>query len=458
MSKKLLATLASAVLVASIGTAALPVNADYVDEDNVTHYGWTLACEEVNESAFEFGEDGMITDIYAASAVDTENQFTNMFALRDVSYAADEEYTVQATFTPDPESDLSAERAYGIVAWYADENNYLIYWLQQKMDGGWSGQFYGRVGGVYKTAISTKTGKTTWQSFEFDDMWWDNGNVSHPDLVGTRNVVIEKTLSIKVVSKIETVTVEGTDYTCRSFELYEVYNNTEFLSNKYYMRDITSESPAFNVGLYAQKFDVSVSGYSCVASGDEARISAVETAMTGLSATVDAQEDIDAIVKARADYERLLDLQARMTDEAAATAALEAAENGVGTYVDGLIVALDSSSATFKEDVDEVYNLYMSLTDLLAAKVTKTAELQAALEEAQNPTPPEDSSDSSVPSDSSDSVEQPDSTASATTSDSVGGGTSSDGGSGCGSILPIGGVCAAALLLGGIAVLPRKRK
>ena len=180
--------------------------------------------------------------------------------------------------------------------------------------------------------------------------------------------------------------------------------------------------------------------------------------MTGLSATVDAQEDIDAIVKARADYERLLDLQARMTDEAAATAALEAAENGVGTYVDGLIVALDSSSATFKEDVDEVYNLYMSLTDLLAAKVTKTAELQAALEEAQNPTPPEDSSDSSVPSDSSDSVEQPDSTASATTSDSVGGGTSSDGGSGCGSILPIGGVCAAALLLGGIAVLPRKRK
>ena len=217
MSKKLLATLASAMLVASIGTAALPVNADYVDEDNVTHYGWTLACEEVNESAFEFGEDGMITDIYAASAVDTENQFTNMFALRDVSYAADEEYTVQATFTPDPESDLSAERAYGIVAWYADENNYLIYWMQQKMDGGWSGQFYGRVGGVYKTAISTKTGKTTWQSFEFDDMWWDNGNVSHPDLVGTRNVVIEKTLSMKVVSKIETVTVEGTYYTCRSF-------------------------------------------------------------------------------------------------------------------------------------------------------------------------------------------------------------------------------------------------
>ena len=146
-----------------------------------------------------------------------------------------------------------------------------------------------------------------------------------------------------------------------------------------------------------------------------------------------------------------------MTDEAAATAALEAAENGVGTYVDGLIVALDSSSATFKEDVDAVYNLYMSLTDLLAAKVTKTAELQAALEEAQNPTPPEDSSDSTVPSDSSDSVEQPDSTGSATVSDSVGG-TSSDGGSGCGSILSIGGVCAAALLLGGIAVFPRKRK
>ena len=459
MSKKLLATLASAALVAGIGTTAFQsVEADYVDQDMVTHYGWTLACEEVNESAFVFGSDGMISAIDAASAVDTENQFTNMFALRDIEYAADEEYTIQATFTPDPESDLSAERAYGIVAWYADDDNYMIYWLQQKMGGDWSGQFYGRVGGVYKTAISTKTGKTTWQSFEFDDMWWDNANVSHPDLVGTRNAVIDNTITLKVVSKIETVTVEEVDYTCRSFELYEVFNGTEFLSNKYYLRDVTAESPSFNVGLYSDKFNVSVSDYSCTATGDAARISAVETAMTGLSSTVDSSEDITAITAARTDYERLLDLQAGMTDEESAVAALEAAENGVGTYVDGLIDALDSSSATFKDDVDSVYELYMSLSDLLESKVTKTEELQAALEEAENPTQPEQPGDSSDSTDSTDSTSSTDSTGStdsADTTESDGGDTTGEG-SGCGSVLSAG-MIGAALLLGGCAVVLRKK-
>lgn len=449
MSKKLLATLASALLVASIGASALFVNADYVDEDNVTHYGWTLACEEVNETAFEFGEDGMITDIYAASAVDTENQFTNMFALRDVDYAADEEYTIEATFTPDPDSDLSAERSYGIVAWYVDGDNYMIYWLQQKMGGDWSGQFYGRVDGVYKIAVSTKTGKTTWQSFEFDDMWWDNANVSHPDLLNTRNAIIDNTITLKVVSKIETVTVEDVDYTCRSFELYEVFNDKEFLSNKYYLRDVDAESPSFNVGLYSDKFDVSISGYSCVATGDAERISAVETAMTGLSATVDSQEDISAITDARAAYERLLDLQDGMTDEEAAVAALEAAENGVGTYVDGLIEALDSSSATFADDVDEVYNLYMSLSDLLAAKVTKTAELQAALEEAQNPSTPTDP-DPSEPGDDDDTDP---------TDPGDGDDTGDTGSGGCSSVVALGsiGTAGAVLLLGGAAVLFKKR-
>ena len=175
MKGKLLLAGAIVTAAALAGTQAVTAGATFTDADDVTHYGWSLVCNPTEEALFEFGADGNVSAINAAEG-DIANQRVNMYAIRDTEHAGDEAYTVSATFTPDSESDLSTERAYGIVPWYMDSNNYLIYWLQQKLDGGWSGQFYGRVDGSFKAWAQADGG--SWITGEYDDMWWDKDRKS----------------------------------------------------------------------------------------------------------------------------------------------------------------------------------------------------------------------------------------------------------------------------------------
>lgn len=446
MNRKLLLTGVSLLAATSIGLTGIGAAADYTDEEGTTHYGWSLVCSEMNESCFEFGDDGNISAIYAAEG-DTSDQRVNMYAIRDTLHAADESYTVQATFTPDAETDLSAERTYGIVPWYVDEDNYLIYWLQQKNGNpvDWSGQFYGRVNGSFKKYLSTfnkNNGEDYFRSAEYDDMWWDNAAVTSPKLVGNRQPLLDTTVTLKVVSKIETITVDGADYTLRSFELHQIVDGLDFISNTYYCKDITTESPAAKVGLYSEMFSFTVSDFSCVGDDDEQTAKAVETQIGGLG-TIASKEDIQAVVKARNAYEGLLSLKSYLAE--GTLAKLEMAENAVGTYVDGLIGALDSSAPTFKTEVDGVYNLYLSLTDRLSAKVTKLEELKAAVEQAQKPDEPSSSSSETNPETSGSSSG---STGTSSGSESAGGGCSSAAAGGI-ALTALAAMVAAAFLVRG---------
>ncbi len=385
MRKRVFAMLVMlALIMATVCGTAVTGNAVYTDADGVTHYGWSLICDEMNESCFTFGDDGNVDGVFAAEG-DISTQRVNMFAVRDVYFEGDEEYTVQATFTPDPETDLSAERTYGILAWYVDADNYLIYWMQQKnVAPDWSGQFYGRVNGVFKkfAAASKLTEYDYWFSAEYEDMWWDNATVTHPDLFGNRQALLDAVVTLKVVSKIEPVTVDGKEYTVRSFELHQIVNGKDFIADKYYLKDITAESPAARVGLYSEVFSYTVSDFAATGTKDQNRAQAVANAIDALG-TIDSAEDIQAVNEARVNFNSLLELSRYLP--AGTEAKLETAEAAVGTYVDEQILALDSTSATFKDDVDAVYNLYLSLPENLAAKVTKTAELRAAVEESQKP-------------------------------------------------------------------------
>ncbi len=380
------------------GGSAASVRADFVEDDGTAHYGWSLICNEENKSAFSFGADGNISYIAAAEA-DTATQRVNMYALRDTMYAPDEGYTLKSTFVPDPESDLSAERAYGLVAWYVDGDNYLIYWLQQKMGGDWSGQFYGRVGGVFKSYVNgTGTEFDAWKNGEYNDMWWDGGN-SHPAIRNVRNALLTTTVTLEIVSMQTTVTVGGTQTTVRKFELHQIIDGEDFIADTYYVKDIEDETLNFRVGLYSEAFNVGVENFSVLGDGDAQRAQAVEAQIKAIG-SVDSQEKIAQVEEARVEWERLLSSQSLCSE--GTEEALTAAEDSVGTYVDGLIEGLDESSATFKEDVMEVYELYNGLSELLAGKVTKTEELKTAYDKVQNPEDPEDPEDPENPEDPED--------------------------------------------------------
>jgi len=152
MKKKFLAL--SASLFALFVALTLNINANamdnYQNEDGETLYGWALETNDTDAGLWEFDENGNPAAVYAAEG-DTANQWTNNYAIRNLAIGADDNYTLQTTFTPDPETDLSVDRAYGLLVWYQDPDNFLIYWLQQKPSPEWSAQFYGRVDGVYKS-------------------------------------------------------------------------------------------------------------------------------------------------------------------------------------------------------------------------------------------------------------------------------------------------------------------
>ena len=154
--KKLTKTLLVLVLGFSLPAALnannnLQLNAldDYVNADGETQYGWNLVANETNATTWEFDENGEVSYCWAADG-DISAQRVYNYALRNLEINGDDSYSVSAKFVPDPDSDLSAERTYGLVCWYQDADNYLLYWLQTKTDGCWSGQFYGRIDGAFR--------------------------------------------------------------------------------------------------------------------------------------------------------------------------------------------------------------------------------------------------------------------------------------------------------------------
>ena len=154
-------------------TLSFKVNAmdNYQNKDGETRYGWGIETNETDADLWEFDNDGYPTAVYAAEG-DTANQWTNNYAVRNLAIEADDEYTLQTTFTPDPETDLSVDRAYGLLVWYQDPDNFLLYWMQQKPRPEWSAQFYGRVDGVYRSFYLDKN--YILGNIEFVDDWRKN--------------------------------------------------------------------------------------------------------------------------------------------------------------------------------------------------------------------------------------------------------------------------------------------
>ena len=359
---------------------------DFVNEDGNTQYGWHLVANETNQKIWEFDENGEVAYCWAGDG-DISAQRVYNYALRNLAIDGDDSYSVSATFVPDPDSDLSAERTYGIVCWYQDADNYLIYWMQQKTAGDWSGPFYGRVGGSlrqiympqkYNGSIGYVDG---WLRGEYYDMWWDQGAYTHPEILMQRNALITNTIGLKVVSDIKEVTVGGTPTTCRRFELHQIVNDEDHISCEFYVKQINADSGDFYTGVYSEMFNIGIENFEIACTNTDFTAPVVE-AINALPEAVDNIAQISSIINARNSYNGLLSYQNLV--DASVLAKLENAEASVGAYVDSVILALDKTQTSFVSDVENVLNLYESLSVELQDKVTKVAELAQAIEDAEN--------------------------------------------------------------------------
>ena len=366
---------------------------DFVNEDGNTQYGYYLVANETNQKIWEFDEEtGEVSYCWAGDG-DIAQQRVYNYAIRNLPIEQDDTYTVSATFTPDIDSDLSAERTYGVVCWYQDADNYLIYWMQQKTGGDWSGQFYGRVGGQlrhmwmpqkYNGSISYMD---AWLRGEYYDMWWDQAAYTHPALLNQRNILLTTTIGLKVVSSIEEITVANETLRCRKFELHQIVNNVEHLSCEFYVKQINENSGEFYTGVYSEMFNVGISSFTIDCEKTDFTKKTVE-AINALPSSVSNVSQINDIIKARKTFNGLLSYQSQL-DESIVIKLINA-ENAVGTYVDSVILALDANKKTFVSDVEAALNLYESLTSDLQEKVSKTDELSKAIEDAKNWVDPSD--------------------------------------------------------------------
>ncbi len=360
---------------------------DFVNEDGNTQYGYYLVANETNQKIWEFDEEtGEVSYCWAGDG-DIAQQRVYNYAIRNLPIEQDDTYTVSATFTPDIDSDLSAERTYGIVCWYQDADNYLIYWMQQKTAGDWSGQFYGKVGGQLRHMWMPKKYNGSipymdaWLRGEYYDMWWDQAAYTHPALLNQRNILLTTTIGLKVVSSIEEITVANETLKCRKFELHQIVNNVDHLSCEFYVKQINENSGEFYTGVYSEMFNVGISSFNINCEKTDFTKKTVE-AINALPSSVSNVSQINDIIKARKTFNGLLSYQSQL-DESIVTKLVNA-ENAVGTYVDNVILALDAKKKTFVSDVEAALNLYESLTSDLQEKVSKTNELAKAIEDAKN--------------------------------------------------------------------------
>jgi hypothetical protein len=463
--KVLLSLLAGVSLVGAVslisngvGTKAMD---DFVDSDGDTHYGWSLVANETNKTIWDFGDDGMVNYCRAAEG-DTAEQRVYNYALRNLAIEGDDSYSVECTFAPDADSDLSAERCYGLVTWYQDADNFLIYWLQQKTTGDWSGQFYGRIDGSFRKMYIPESAASGaipycdyWRKGEYYDMWWDQDKNTNPELLNKRNILLTQTVTLKVVSTIEDVTVNSVTESCRRFDLHQIVNGVDFVSNTMYIEQLNSDSGDFYTGLYSECFSVGVSDFKITPTKTNFSTS-VTTAIDALPATISSKENITAVKNARQLYSDLLSYKSLVSSTSLSK--LEVAETGVGSYVDGVIEALDNTKSTFVTDVNSAYELYSSLTPELQAKVTKLNDLIAAVNEAKDWVDPNTSSSSSAPISSSSTGTSSSSNAGMSSSSATASSSNSSSSSGgCGGAI-VGTSVASIISLGVVIALFLKRK
>lgn len=464
--KKLFAipvALCAACLVgAAISTNAVGANAfsDYVDSDGTTHYGWEIIANETNAACWDFNEDsGMVSGTRAAEG-DTSNQRVWNYAIRNLEIDSGDGFSLSATFTPDPDSDLSVERAYGLVPWYQDEDNYIIYWVQQKTGGNWSSQLYGRIAGSFRKywipsdyCVGSISTSDAWRNNEYEDMWYDCATHVNPLLLGQNSALLSAEMTLKVVSDIETITVNEKEVSSRYFELHQIVASSESgeATDKTIMKmyiKMDGDAGNFRTGLYSEAFSVAISNFSLEAKNTDFA-GKVVSLFTDLPSQISSESDIQEVMDARTAYKQLLDLKSNVSSTDLSI--LENAETTSAAYVDDVIDGLDSSKATFKEDVNAAYELYSSLNEEIQAKVTKLQALIDAMNEAKNWSEPSESE----PSGSGD---VPSSAPAESVSDSDDGSSSSGGGCG-GIIASSGAIMAGAMLLaaGGIYLIRRKK-
>lgn len=429
---KVVLSLLASVLISSLMIQSSPVKVhaleDYTNEEGKTQYGWSLVANETNVSCWEFNEQGDLAYCYAAEG-DTANQRVYNYAVRNLAIQQDDAYSVSCVFTPDPDSDLSAERAYGIVCWYQDSDNYLIYWLQQKTGGDWSGQFYGRVGGSFRKMWIPESSASgalpyvdAWRKGEYYDLWWDQTQNSHPSICNKRNALLTTEIELKVISSIEEITVAEETKVCRKFELHQIVDEEDFTSCIFYVEQIDENSGDFYTGVYSECFSVGLSDFTITTINTDFAVP-VSQAIDALPDTISNESQIIDVMQARNAYEGLLTYQSSITTDTLEK--LNDSETAVGIYVDAKIMALDSSKSSFKEDVDAAFKLFSSLSDRLQEKVTKVTELSDAINAAKDWKDPNQSNSSSSetpapePSDSSSSIINPGDSTSTNTSGDV---------------------------------------
>lgn len=359
---------------------------DYVDEDGYIQHGWHLEANDINVETWRFGKDGNPSKAYAAEG-DTSEQFTYNYAIRNLAIGAADSYSMEATFTPDSESDASVERAYGILLWYQNPENFLIYWLQQKIAPDWSGQFYGRVNNVWKEMYVPQDINAlgnigngysdSWRRMEFNDMWWDS-NHANPQLRGNRTALLTNTVTLKVNSDVETITVGGVASESRYFEIFQVVNGVSHKTAKFYIKDVNSNSDSFYTGLYAERFNVGISDYKLECETDFA--GAVESEIAALPSEITTDSEALAVVEAANNYKSLLVFQDGVST--ASKEKIQALDEAVAPYIDSRILGLDENKATFVEDVYAVDDLFNSIPVIYQDEVVEIDALIEAIEKA----------------------------------------------------------------------------
>ena len=360
---------------------------NYQDKDGQTLYGWALETNDTDAGLWEFDENGNPTAVYAAEG-DTANQWTNNYAIRNLAIGADDNYTLQTTFTPDPETDLSVDRAYGLLVWYQDPDNFLIYWLQQKPNPEWSAQFYGRVDGVYKSFyfepeynLGNIGYMDDWRKGEFYDMWWDSG-YANTELRGNRTAIVSSTVTLKVISNVEKVTVAGVEESCRRFELHQIVNGVDHTTSAFYVRGINETSDEFYTGIYSEKFNVTLSDYSLEFDSQSDIVKAVDDKIATLPEVISEISDIKKVIDVSSEYKTLLTLKSNVSS--ANQEKIERLDAEVVTFVDGKIDALDPNKPSYVDDVLALEQLYYELPVEYSDNLTKLDVLIEALENIEN--------------------------------------------------------------------------
>lgn len=397
MKKKLKALLVSTFALAiPLTTTAInhEVSAlvdDYVYEDGTIQYGYAIDATEINASCWEFDENGEVSGCLAGLG-DTESQKDHNYALRNLAIQGDDSYSVSAKFIPSEESDLSIERTYGIVAWYQDYENYLVYWMQQKTGGDWSGQFYGRIDGLMRKFYVPQNycdmGNIEYNDFfinaEFEDLWWDQ-NYSHPSLKGQKAVLLTTSIELKVVSTLKEVTVGGETLTCRSFELHQIVDEIDYTSCEFIIKQINTSASGnldeFYTGIYSQSFDIGIEDFTITCEKTNF-VNNFATKVESLPTTVTSEDDLNTVISVDNAYKGLLSYKANVNSETLTK--LENAKNAAVSYVDSEIALLDKSKTTFVEDVDKVVELYELLPEEYQKSITNLDLLTKAIEDADN--------------------------------------------------------------------------